>query len=188
MTGPVAIDDVAQALTDGGSAVHPAEAHGCLCGALCARRQYLLSEWIDELLPEPDAEIASGLAGGPLGILFESSQAALAEGNLEFSPLLPDDEVDLLPRVDALAAWCEGFLYGFGSAGTIPQSALGGEVREFLADAVELSRAGTDGESPVEVEEEAYAELVEYLRVGVQLVYDELEVHRAGQPAADPKH
>ena len=36
----VAFDDVARALSSGGSGVHPSEAHGCLCGAFCARREY----------------------------------------------------------------------------------------------------------------------------------------------------
>jgi len=188
MTAPVAIDDVARALAAGGSAVHAAEAHGCLCGAFCARRNYLPTEWLEELMPDPDTGSVTDVIAGPLGALYVQSRAVLADGALEFTPLLPDDDAELQQRVESLAAWCLGFLYGLGVAGTIPNKALGGDVREFLTDLAELSRAGGVGATPAEAEEEAYAELVEYLRVGVQLVYDELEVARTSQPAADSQH
>jgi uncharacterized protein YgfB (UPF0149 family) len=188
MTAPVAFDDVARALAAGGSVVHAAEAHGCACGAFCARRVYLPGEWFEEIVAEGEAGLAEELAGGVLGELFVQSRTVLEAGDLEFSPLLPDDDTDLAPRVEALAAWCQGFLYGFGAAGTIPKAALGGEVREFLTDLAELARAGSPDDTSAEVEEAAYAELVEYLRVGVQLVYDELEAARAAQPASDSQH
>ncbi|MDH5226971.1 MAG: YecA family protein, partial [Gammaproteobacteria bacterium] len=68
MPAPIAFDDVAQALAARGSTVHAAEAHGCLCGALCARRVYLPAEWLEELLPdEPTAEDPAALTEiGPL--------------------------------------------------------------------------------------------------------------------------
>ena len=37
MTSSLAFNEVAQALAAAGSSVHAAEAHGCLCGALCVR-------------------------------------------------------------------------------------------------------------------------------------------------------
>jgi uncharacterized protein YgfB (UPF0149 family) len=61
-------------------------------------------------------------------------------------------------------------------------------VSEFLADLARISQAGDVGSEAEEAEEAAYAELVEFLRVGVQLVYDELAALRAGQPAALTNH
>ena len=77
MSAPIVFDDVAQALAAGGSTVHAAEAHGCLCGALCARRSYLPAEWLDELLPdglEPGTSLSVTTAGA-LKSLFEQSRA-----------------------------------------------------------------------------------------------------------------
>jgi uncharacterized protein len=185
MNSAVSHDDVARALAAWGAAVQAAEAHGCLCGALCARRSYREAEWLAEVLP--DGEDAAA-AGGPLDALYAESAAVLAAGDIEFTPLLPDDDADLQQRVEALAAWCQGYLYGFGAAGALPRNALGEDVVEFLADVAELARVGTVGSAGGEPEEEAYVELVEYLRVGVQLAYDQLADARASQPSADLQH
>jgi uncharacterized protein YgfB (UPF0149 family) len=107
---------------------------------------------------------------------------------MEFEPLLPDDAASLAERVESLAAWCQGFLYGFGAAGTANRSGLPDSVSEFLADLARISQVGDVGSGTEEVEEAAYAELVEFLRVGVQLVYDELAALRAAQPAMRTDH
>jgi uncharacterized protein YgfB (UPF0149 family) len=65
---------------------------------------------------------------------------------------------------------------------------LPGTVSEVLADLAQISQAGEPGANDAEVEEDAYAELVEYLRAGVQLVYEELDALRAGQAASDSSH
>ena len=188
MTTPVAFDAVERALAAGGSAVHAAEAHGCLCGALCARRDYLPAEWLDEILADPREDGALDPVPGALAELYESCGEALASGDLEFSPLLPDDEDPIQDRVAALAEWCQGFLYGLGSSGALSKTALGDEVQEFLTDLAEMTRVDASGDEVGEAEEAAYVELVEYVRTGVQLVYDELTAVRAGQPASRSRH
>lgn len=188
MNSPLVFEEVAQALASAGSSVQAAEAHGCLCGALCARRSFPPGEWLDELLPEPDAGSVAAALEGPLGALYVGTRSVLAELDMEFTPLLPDDEEPLADRVESLATWCSGFLYGFGASGTAPAAAREGDVAEVLADLAELSRVGAVGSAGNEVEEEAYADLVEFLRVGVQLVYDQLEAARAAQPPAEPAH
>ena len=183
MSISVAFDDVAQALAAAGSTVHASEAHGCLTGALCARRDYGLPEWLDEILPD-DAEPESA----PLAALRAGTAGALDSDQLEFQPLLPDDEEALAVRVEALGVWCQGFLYGFGAAGTANRVALPEDVAEVLADFARIAHAGAVGSDAAEVEEGAYAELVEFLRVGVQLAYDELAALRAGQPGPRLEH
>jgi len=185
MTSSLAFNDVAQALAAGGSSVHAAEAHGCLCGALCVRRGLKLSDWLDEILPD-SVTLPGG--DGPLQDLFEQSAAELAAPDMEFDPLLPDDDASLDERVEALGAWCQGFLYGFGSAGQAGRPAPTGEVAEVLADFAEISRAGAVGMEPAEIEEDAYVELVEFLRVGVQIVYDEMNAGRRARLGTPARH
>jgi uncharacterized protein YgfB (UPF0149 family) len=190
MSAAYAFDDVAQALAAGGSSVHAAEAHGCLVGAICARRVYLPAEWLEELLPDaPSAGVAPPDVGsGPLRALFEQSHAVLAAQEMEFEPLLPPDEAALSERVEALGAWVQGFLYGVGSAGSFKRGALPATVAEVLADFAEVSRAGAVGSASAEAEESALAELVEFLRAGVLLVYEELADLRAAQAASTARH
>jgi hypothetical protein len=182
----VAFADVERALDTGTSAVHPAEAHGCLCGALCLRPDYSLADWLDEILPEADA--AAAAADGPFAPLFAETAGVLARPDMEFEPLLPGDEADLASRVAALAAWCHGFLYGFGSAGTASQAALSESVGEVLADLAQVSHSGAVGAESPEVEEDAYLELIEFVRAGVQILYEELAALRARQSASLSGH
>ena len=183
MSESVDFHDVARALSEAGSTVLAAEAHGYLCGALCVHRDFSLAEWLGEILPD-----GSTADHGRFESLRETSDATLSGTEMEFQPLLPDDEEPLAVRGEALGAWCQGFLYGFGAAGTANRSVLPESVSEFLADLARISQAGDVGSEAEEAEEAAYAELVEFLRVGVQLVYDELAALRAGQPAARTNH
>lgn len=192
MSATIGYDEVAQALSAGGSAVLAAEAHGVLVGALCARRVYLPAEWLEELLPDaadaPDAAVDPQLAAGPLRALYEQSRTVLEARDMEFEPLLPPDDAGLQERVEALGAWAQGFLYGFGAAGPFPRGAMPADVAEVLSDFAEVSKAGNVGAESAEVEETALADLVEYIRVGVQLIYDELADVRAAQTASIAKH
>jgi uncharacterized protein len=183
MTEPARFDDVAQALAAAGSIVHAAEAHGCLCGAACVRRDYGLADWLDEIVPG-DAARDDDL----LVTLRARTAAALAGGQMEFEPLLPDDEQELSVRVQALSAWCRGYLYGFGAAGTTGGARLPDDVAEVLSDLAKFAQAGAVGSESPEVEENAYVELVEFVRAAVQLVYDELAPMRASQPAPSSGH
>ena len=183
MSEPADFDDVARALAAAGSTVHAAEAHGCLCGAACVRRDYGLAEWLDEILPDGTARDDDVLEA-----LRADTTSALAGGQMEFEPLLPDDERELTARVEALGAWCNGFLYGFGSAGTVGAARLPDDVAEVLGDLAQFSQAGAVGTESPDAEEDAYIELVEFVRAAVQLVYDELAALRASQPSPGTGH
>ena len=124
-----------------------------------------------EILPEGAARAG---AGDALRELFEATAAALRQPDMEFELLLPDDDEPIEVRTAALAQWCQGFLYGLG-AGAIPDaSELPGEVGEMVRDFARSSRAGVDAAQDAESNESAYAELVEFVRVGVQLLFEEL--------------
>ena len=188
MSSALVYDDVEQALVDAGSSVHPSEAHGCLCGALCARRDYGLGEWLEEFLPEPGRGGGMDSAKSPFKELFGDTSAVLSEFDMKFTPLLPDDEAPMADRVEALAAWCQGFLYGLGSAGTASGMPMSDETSEMLADVAEIARAGSVGSDEVEVEEQSFTEIVEFLRAGTQLIFEELDAWRHGQAISDTQH
>ena len=179
--------DVEQALCDAQAPLSAAEAQGCLCGALCVLPQFSLAKWVQELLPEDAAEAA--LHADPvLQQLHMQTVTTLAGDDMTFAPLLPTDNAVMSERITALAQWAQGFLYGFGIG--LPEQlhqTLPGDIPEVLKDLSEIARAGSFPEEDAEAEEQAYAELVEYLRAAVQLLYAELAPQRDTQQAA-PKH
>jgi len=175
--------DVQQLLDDLGVAIGAAEAHGCLCGALCASDNYGAAAWAAELSgvaePVPDGGLATAL-----GAIHQAARAALAARDPDFVPLLPNDAAALPERVRALAAWCDGFLYGLGATGAGPLPADDGDLSEILRDFAEVARAGLSPELTAEESEQAWAELFEFVRAGVQLTYEELAGWRGRALAA----
>lgn len=157
----------------GGSAA--AEAHGTLCGLLCANVDDLPEGWIHNTLADAQEYSFGGDqdARALLEELHLATEAALSGDEMSFELQLPDDEASLLDRAAALAAWCNAFLYGLAFRGLQPMEELPEELREILGDLSEIGRAGVAEEEAEEAGEAAYAELVEYVRVAVQLVFDE---------------
>lgn len=107
--------------------------------------------------------------------IAERSHAALSGMEFDFELLLPDDSVALDTRVTALAEWTQGFLVGVVEAGATWSTAPA-VVREVIADFAEIARLRGGGLED-EDDEGAYAELVEYVRMGVVLIYGEAPLH-----------
>lgn len=148
----------------------PSAYHGALCGALCAEPpEHLAPETLLEGADAPDERATEFLHR-----LRDESNASLLSVEMDFEPLLPEDEWPLSARVEALAAWCSGFLYGLSSRRKLDLKACSEEARETLGDFTQFTQAGFDTTGEPETEEAAYAELVEYVRVGAQLLFLEL--------------
>ena len=57
----------------------------------------------------------------------------------------------------------------------------------MLRDLTHISQASVETGTDAEEEEQAYSEIVEYVRAGVQLIHDELiEMRAAGGAPVDP--
>jgi uncharacterized protein len=163
--------EIQRVLTDERSMADAAEAHGTLAGCLCAAIGYRFEDWLLEILPEGRAH---PLATAALRQLYLDTSGALEGSEMEFDLLLPEDEEGLDARTIALAQWCQGFLYGLGGSVIQDASGLPGELGEIVRDLTEITHVGVDSEQSEESNESAYAELVEFVRVGVQLVFEEL--------------
>jgi len=159
-----------------------ADAHGALCGMLCARGTIELSEWVDHVIDEQDQgnELLHDVVH-KLSELHQSTLEMMNDATANFKLLLLDDDDPLQERVEALAAWCQGFIYGLAAGGIQEGSELPEDTAELLKDMIEISRAGHDvddtgvEESDVNDDEMAYMEIEEYVRMGVLLVYEELQ-------------
>ncbi len=166
-----------------------AECHGTLCGILSGGKPGLREQWLNHSVEDfhpsqgPVQECRQVLEH-----LLAKTQATLTSLEFSFSPLLPDDDMPLEARADAMSTWCQGFLYGFGLAEVGRLEELPYDVREVVEDFAEIARAGLSQGGDEEADEDAYAELIEYLRVGVQLVHDELNPSVAGFRAPPSLH
>lgn len=159
-----------------------AECHGLLCGLLCGIAEQAPERWLDEVLGEqmPLAATRNECREELLAVVGQTVRT-LCSGQFDFTPLLPDDSVSLDLRSEALADWCSGFLYGIGSAGREVSDRLSSEAQEVLSDLADVTRLAIDAVEG-DAQEADYAEIVEYLRVGVMLIFEEL---RAGPGRPD---
>jgi uncharacterized protein YgfB (UPF0149 family) len=182
-------DDFQRVLRDARALPDPAEAHGSLAGALCSSRDYGLIEWLHEILPE-DSPDEAALQSSVLQNVYDSMVRSLGGNDANFEPLLPDDDAPLVERAEALSSWCQGFLYGLGSGNTADPSKVSSEAGEIIRDLTEITHVGVADDEENEENETAFAEVVEFVRVGVQLLFVELAPARGEEsvPGATSLH
>lgn len=168
-------------LTQAKSVQTPGEIHGILTGMLCIDNEINGSRAVED--------VQSEMLDNALAALREMTLEGLFDPDMGFKPLLPDDEVALDQRVRALGRWCDGFLYGLSNSGQFELDQLSPEIREVISDLTELSRVGlTDEDVESQTAEADYAELVEYVRVGVQMIFLELQPKREGPSTRESLH
>lgn len=171
-----------------------ASLHGSLCGYLSSGGTAEGTLWVDEVLQDPDltTELSSE-AKTLFSALSRVAREQLDDASMRFTPLLPADESDLPERVAALSEWCSGYLGGLGLGGRFSSKrTLSREGREALNDLERIARSVIELDEDTEGDEQAWAELVEFVRVGVQLVRLELNEPNASErldkPARDRTH
>lgn len=171
-------DALDTALRRCGASWDAAQTHGLLSGRLAIAGGDSGFEWLAQVLEgtEPN-DVLRSECEVMLSQLFETTYRQLAERQSEFEPLLPGDGDSAAVRAAALAHWCEGFLHGLVShehADALREKLSADPLADIIRDFLQITRAGADEESDDEATEEAYVELVEYLRVAAQLTYEEL--------------
>lgn len=88
---------------------------------------------------------------------------------------LPPQEIADYDVSMALRDWAQGFLYGFGLSGEASVSArLSAEGQEALRDFYEIGNMEVPDEPPGEEDQQALAEIEEYLRVAAMLIHEDM--------------
>jgi uncharacterized protein YgfB (UPF0149 family) len=185
---PLDYDRLRDSLADAGAVVALAELHGGVCGALCAGSAPAARRWLMDCLDDQELAAPTGALAEELDELIGVSEKTLADPDLTFEPLLPDDDAPLAEQVQALALWCQGFLSGVGTTapGVARQDADDSSLAEILRDFAEISRAGLSEEEAAGQGQAdfALAEIHEYVRVSVAVVFEELGAERAAATRA----
>ncbi|MDZ7809097.1 MAG: YecA family protein [Arhodomonas sp.] len=176
------LDDALAAVDSDTSA---AEAHGVLCGMLSGPEEPDRARWIAQVLEYAHARgDAARACLELLTQLFTDTTEEMADEELRFRPLLPSEEAPIGERSAALGRWCEGYLLGLPMGGLAGSEHRPREVDEVLRDFGEIARIEDDPD-PDEDNEAAYAELVEYVRMGALLVQEHATASQR-QPAGNP--
>lgn len=152
------------------------EAHGILCGLLCAEGKSDIGTWLNHVVGDKDPDHASVRETRDLLLrLHDATLKQITDGEYALQLLMRSDEEPLEERVSDLSHWCQGFLVGLSLGGVSDFKALPEEAAEITRDMLEISRVGFDGaEDDREESEAAFAEIVEYVRMGVFVIYSEL--------------
>lgn len=148
---------------------HPSTAHGIMCGLICALSKKEV-DWESLLHLDKKNKKAQEL----LQLVCDVSFKQMNEFSFEFSLLLPSDKIDINVRTESLGLWCQGFLTGL-QHGHVPLSGRDpGEVTEALQDLVEIAQVNFGEITQNEEDESAYFELVEYVRLAILMIFQEL--------------
>lgn len=145
------------------------EAHGVLCGLACRgiSDQDIKNKMFLFNVSDPQTTLI--LEG-----LFNLALRDLSAEGFGFSLLLPGEEAPVSEQTEEMANWCHGFLQGFCHDGeAIIQSSTG--ISEIISDLIDISSIEPDlsTEADAEAEKDLF-EIEEYLKVSIQLVYDEV--------------
>ncbi len=172
--------EVSDALARAHSAVDAADCHGLLAGLICAAGFADPRVWMAQVFEEFDPkDLLQVAASKQVQALGEDTLVRLNSPELDFELLLPDDDDALRERAESLGSWCGGFLAGLGLGGVSDTSQLPEEVAELLDDLAEIARVDFEVGEPDDEEQAAFAEVVEYVRVGVLLINEELQPSKA---------
>jgi len=168
---------LAPCLSASALAPSPAEAHGMLCGLICAGHPQAEGVWLAEVepvFPRGDllAEAATRQCLADLNDLAKRTRAGIEGPELGLRVLLPTEEAPLRERAEAVYDWCRGFLYALGLAG-VGERDLSGDTREVFRDLSDITRLDLGDLDEGEENEAALAEIVEFLRVAAMLFHEE---------------
>jgi len=163
-----------------GSEMSAAELHGIICGGICVLPVTRSAAGTVDLLQlkDPQPPLLDAVTD-----LTAHSGGLLKDADPEFGLLLPPDSTSLTERTEALADWCRGFVLALLQGPYTDPKQLPVELQEVVQDMLAIAQAESSGDDPTG-EEWAMAELEEYVRTGVQLIYEELY---ASHPGVDPQ-
>jgi yecA family protein len=172
---PLNFDECCNQMLEFGYEVSPSELHGLLSGVVCTGLKIRPDSIINLVMKHVDVETCSERNRETVLTMYAFIEREMFSADSRYTLFLPDDELDMTQRVRSLAAWCQGYLVGFGTGSAqIQNNKFSPETEEALKDIVNISNLSDEFGDEDEVNEVAYAELVEYLKVAVLLMSSEM--------------
>jgi yecA family protein len=171
-------DELDALLKGCGSSWNAGQAHGLLCSRVSLAGADGASRWIAQVLGDATSDPAQRAeCEEMLDALCATTWQQLVERQSEFSLLLPDDNDPASVRTEVIAQWCEGYLHGLVAekhSDDLKKRLAEEPLADIIKDMLEITRATVGDDADDNNIDNDLAELVEYLRVAVQLTYEEL--------------
>lgn len=169
----------------------PSFIHGMLIGLICVDNDIQEAVWIKKIIEEAQIKSVKESFLKRLHELFLETNKGLNGSGFELTLCLPDENDSLVQRAQMLGHLCEGVVYGIGLAGGLSEmeNELSKEVREVINDLSEIARidlSSMDDDKEADAIENDLTELVEFVKVGVLVLNEELNPSKAA-PIMDPE-
>lgn len=177
-TGPLGHDDIDALVMRLRLGTDASELHGSLCGYLAGGGIVRGSSLLSALQLDGEASAPSDHDQAVLDQLAHQSESELADSELGFEPILPEDDRPLTERAEAMVDWCRGFLGGFGLAGAAAHTKLSDEAQEILRDLGMVAASSFDFGNESE-DEDALIEVHEFVRMAALLLFTECNTRDA---------
>lgn len=152
-----------------------AEVHGINCAVLGINNNYDKNTLQSHLIKGDSMDFHVQETTKLLADLYGVSQEQLNSGDLQFELLLPNDNDPLSDRLFALQKWCQGFAFGLALSGLASMSDLPDDSKEWVQDVIRIGASGEFDLEDEEASEQALLDLVEFLRVGMLLLNEEMQ-------------
>ncbi|WP_430010387.1 UPF0149 family protein [Methylophaga lonarensis] len=149
-----------------------AELQGALCGLLCMNAKANRTDWFRQLFEDfhPGEDEINALTQ-----LFDQTIQALNSPEYDFKLAFPEDSFPLASRLIAMADWCQGLIFGLGASGLTDETDLSADSQEYIVDVIKISQIADVDLSNADEDEANFEELTEYLRMGLFVLYSELQ-------------
>jgi yecA family protein len=171
--------DVAEALTTLSALGSAEQNHGLLCALMSTHVRITREAWVDSLLSghiEPGDERGRE-AYQLLHQLFNATKDAFQSEDFSLPLLLPNDDTPLDERVEALAAFCQGYLTGIHLLGMDVEKNSNARVQECFQDLLAISQAQlTQAEQKDQYNEAYFLDIIEHVRIAVLTIMEELRM------------
>ncbi|WP_394174244.1 UPF0149 family protein [Thalassotalea litorea] len=152
---------------------HASEIHGFLTGIVAAGYSFDKTDYlqiIEDLFN--NGETLSKAMHRQMKVLFGEIVQSIVDENFSFQLLLPDDDESIFERGQAISAWVQGFNLGFGLLQK-QKGSYSEDVQEIIKDFSDIANLSSELEDDEETEE-AYYEILEYVRISSLLCFAEL--------------
>ena len=153
--------------------VDASEVQGILCGMLAGGMNIDDQEWIQALADVINqGDIIPAKAQTLIEKMFDKVCQEFIEADFALKLCLPDDAIPINDRGAAFVNWVQGFLLGFG----LHQNDLtscSAEAKEALEDFSDIAKLDEAMEQSEE-SEQAFFEVLEYVRIGAMLCFNEM--------------